>query len=486
MNFIDELVVYAIGTRLIREADAVYTRNRLLELLGMSEPLSGNTTGAPLCHILKAFCDYAVDRGIIEDSITDRDLFDTSVMGCITPRPSEVLLEFKEHYAISPKEATDYFYGLSKATNYIRTDRIARDERWTTSTIYGDIEISINLSKPEKDPKAIAAAKNAAPSSYPKCLLCRETEGYSGSRTFPARQNHRLIPITLQNRQWFLQYSPYVYYNEHCIVLDNEHTPMKIDGQTIDLLFDFIDLFPHYFIGSNADLPIVGGSILSHNHFQGGCHEFPMARAGIKASFQVKGFDDVLCGILDWPVSVIRLESHDRARVSELGNRIIDLWRKYTDESADIFAFTEGQPHNTVTPIARKKTDMYQLDLALRNNITTPEHPLGLFHPHEELHHIKKENIGLIEVMGLAILPARLKHEISALLECRRKGGDPASVPELEKHAAWARGFDMTQLSEDYIKHETGLVFQKVLEDAGVFKCDRKGIDSFMRFTKQI
>ena len=439
--------------------------------------------------VLKELLDYAVEKGLIEDSVVYRDLFDTRLMNCLVPRPSQVIKTFKEKYAASPEEATNYYYKLSRDSDYIRRYRVCKDMKWVTKTEYGDIDITINLSKPEKDPKAIAAAKLAKQSGYPKCQLCRENEGYAGRTNHPARENHRIIPITINGGQWGFQYSPYVYYNEHCIVFNGQHVPMKVERATFVKLFDFIKLFPHYFIGSNADLPIVGGSILSHDHFQGGNYEFAMAKAPVEREFTVKGYEDVKAGIVKWPLSVIRLSCTDEKRIIDLADHILKAWRGYTDEEAYVFAETDGEPHNTITPIARKRGDMYELDLALRNNITTPECPFGLYHPHNELHHIKKENIGLIEVMGLAVLPSRLKEEMEILSDYIVDGKDIRSNEKIEKHADWVDDFRPkypvinAENVDAVLKEEIGIVFKKVLEDAGVFKRDVKGQAAFDRFT---
>lgn len=488
---IKKLVTYGIETGLIAEEEKIYSTNLILDVLKLDdyEEPQENYEGVELQTVLKELLDYAVTKGLIEDSIVYRDLFDTRLMNCLMPRPSQVIKTFNEKYAVSPKEATDYYYKLSQDSNYIRRYRVCRDMKWVTGTKYGDIDITINLSKPEKDPKAIAAAKLAKQSGYPKCQLCRENEGYAGRTNHPARENHRIIPITINGGQWGFQYSPYVYYNEHCIVFNGQHIPMKVERATFVKLFDFIKLFPHYFIGSNADLPIVGGSILSHDHFQGGNYEFAMAKAPIEREFTVKGYEDVKAGIVKWPLSVIRLSCADEKRIIDLADHILRAWRGYTDEAAYIFAETDGEPHNTITPIARKRGDMYELDLALRNNITTPECPLGLYHPHNELHHIKKENIGLIEVMGLAVLPSRLKEEMEILSDYIVNGKDIRSNEKIEKHADWVDAFRPkypvinAENIDGIIKEEIGLVFEKVLEDAGVFKQDTKGQAAFDRFT---
>ncbi len=450
-----ELTEYGLVTGLVEPEDRRFTINRLLELFHLDEledevaaayakrtPMTQESAEAALEGILNEMLDYAAEDGLMpEDTITYRDLFDTKIMGMLVPRPSEVIKKFQALYQISPKEATDYFYKLSRDTNYIRRYRIKKDQKWTADTEFGTLDITINLSKPEKDPKAIAAAKLAKQSGYPKCLLCKENEGYAGRVNHPARQNHRIIPVTINHSDWFFQYSPYVYYNEHCIVFNAEHTPMKIEKATFGKLLDFVEQFPHYFVGSNADLPIVGGSILSHDHFQGGHYEFAMAKAPVEKELVFKGFEDVKAGIVKWPMSVIRISAPQKERLIELADKILLAWRGYTDEDAFIFAETEGEPHNTITPIARKRGNDYELDLVLRNNITTEEHPLGVYHPHAKLHHIKKENIGLIEVMGLAVLPARLKDEMAALEQAILDGAEIREDEVLAKHADWVEEF---------------------------------------------
>lgn len=488
---IKKLVTYGMETGLISEEEKIYSTNLILDVLKLDdyEEPEENYEKVELEPVLKELLDYAVEKGLIEDSVVYRDLFDTRLMNCLVPRPSQVIKTFKEKYAASPEEATNYYYKLSRDSDYIRRYRVCKDMKWVTKTEYGDIDITINLSKPEKDPKAIAAAKLAKQSGYPKCQLCRENEGYAGRTNHPARENHRIIPITINGGQWGFQYSPYVYYNEHCIVFNGQHVPMKVERATFVKLFDFIKLFPHYFIGSNADLPIVGGSILSHDHFQGGNYEFAMAKAPVEREFIVKGYEDVKAGIVKWPLSVIRLSCTDEKRIIDLADHILKAWRGYTDEAAYVFAETDGEPHNTITPIARKRGDMYELDLALRNNITTPECPFGLYHPHNELHHIKKENIGLIEVMGLAVLPSRLKEEMEILSDYIVDGKDIRSNEKIEKHADWVDGFRPkypvinAENVDAVIKEEIGIVFKKVLEDAGVFKRDDKGQAAFDRFT---
>lgn len=487
---VKKLVQYGIDTGLMPECERIYATNLLLDLFQEDNYEDFDITGQEICleNILKELLDEAVARGIIENSIVYRDLFDTKIMNCLMPRPAQVQAEFTKRYEASPKEATDYYYKLSQDSDYIRRYRVKKDRKWKVDSAYGEIDITINLSKPEKDPKAIAAAKLAKASSYPKCLLCVENEGYAGRVNHPARENHRIMPITVNESAWGFQYSPYVYYNEHCIVFNGEHTPMKIEKATFVKLFDFVKQFPHYFLGSNADLPIVGGSILSHDHFQGGNYTFAMAKAQMEERFEIKDFEDVEVGIVHWPLSVLRLRSADSDRLIELGAHILDAWRGYTDEKAFIFAKTGEEPHNTITPIARKVGDMYELDLALRNNITTEEHPLGVYHPHAQWHNIKKENIGLIEVMGLAVLPARLKEEMEIIAEYLVEGKDISSNAKIEKHADWVKTFLEkydTITNENVmpiLEQEVGIVFTKVLEDAGVFKCTPEGRNAFKRF----
>ena len=487
---IKKLVQYGIETGLTPECERIYATNLLLELFHEDNYEDVDITGQEieLETVLKGLIEEACSRGIIEDSIVYRDLFDTKMMNCLMPRPGQVQKEFSERYEVSPKEATDYFYKLSQDSDYIRRYRVKKDRKWTVDSVYGEIDITINLSKPEKDPKAIAAEKNAKASSYPKCQLCVENEGYAGRVNHPARENHRIIPITVNDSRWGFQYSPYVYYNEHCIVFNGEHTPMKIEEATYVKLFDFVKLFPHYFLGSNADLPIVGGSILSHDHFQGGNYTFAMAKATMEEVFTIKGYEDVEVGIVKWPLSVLRLRSKDETRLIQLGSHVLDTWRGYTDEAAFIFAETDGEPHNTITPIARKVGDTYELDLALRNNITTEEHPLGVYHPHAQWHNIKKENIGLIEVMGLAVLPSRLKQEMEVLAEYLVSKKDVRSNEMIEKHANWVETFIEkydTITAENVmqiLEKEVGIVFINVLEDAGVFKCNKEGREAFKRF----
>ena len=492
-NDIEALVRYAIDKNLIEESDHVWAENSLLAALGIDGFQPGGCTAQeePLENILARILDWAEREGLCGGDTVSRDLLDTKLMGILTPRPSQVIKQFYSNYFSDPAAATDWYYKFSGDTDYIRRYRISQDLRWTAETEYGALELSINLSKPEKDPKAIAAAGKVKSTGYPMCQLCREAEGYAGRADYPARENHRIIPIKLAGESWYFQYSPYVYYNEHCIVLCAEHRPMKVDKGTFERLLDFVEQFPHYFIGSNADLPIVGGSILSHDHFQGGRFVFPMERAPAEEYFTIPGFDDVACAIVVWPMSVIRLTSADRGRLTELAARILERWRGYTDESAFIFAETGGEMHSTITPIARMCGEEYQLDLVLRNNITTPEYPLGVFHPHQELHHIKKENIGLIEVMGLAVLPRRLKNELAMLEKCLVSGGDLYACEETAKHAPWAEElrtrYDFTpENTAGILRHELGQVFKTVLEHAGVFKRDETGKAAFRRFIKHI
>lgn len=492
---VKSLVAYGINTGLVVEEDKIYTTNRILEILkldDLSEEVVVDEDSVKvddLEDILKVILDYAAENNLLEeDSIVYRDLFDTKVMSTLLGRPSDVIKKFYELYEKDPVAATDYYYKLSCDSDYIRRYRIKRDMKWIAKTEYGDLDITINLSKPEKDPKAIAAAKNAKQSAYPKCQLCMENEGYAGRVNHPARQNHRIIPVTIQDNKWGFQYSPYVYYNEHCIVFNGQHVPMKIDHNTFCKLFDFVKQFPHYFVGSNADLPIVGGSILSHDHFQGGHYEFAMAKAPVEKTFEIKGFEDINAGIVKWPMSVIRLSGDNTDRIIELADVILEKWRGYTDEAAFVYAETDGEPHNTITPIARLKNGKYELDLVLRNNITTEEHPLGVYHPHANLHHIKKENIGLIEVMGLAVLPARLKQEMEDLKKAILSGSDLRKDEVLKKHADWvdvfSKKYDVIDSStiDEIIEKEIGLVFMKVLEDAGVYKRTKEGQDAFQRF----
>ena len=491
---ISKLAAYALRTGLIQESEYAWAVNTILDVLkldGYTDP--GQDWGdIELAPVLEELLDDAHARGVLaEDSVVYRDLFDTELMGRLTPRPAQVIEKFQTLYQEDPQKATDWYYQFSQDTNYIRRDRIAKDMQWKTETEYGELDITINLSKPEKDPKAIAAARNLPASNYPRCQLCAENEGYAGRVNHPARQNHRVVPITINGSPWFLQYSPYVYYNEHCICLNSVHTPMKIDRACFGKLLDFVRQFPHYFVGSNADLPIVGGSILAHDHFQGGRYTFAMERAPIETPFTFRGFEDVEAGIVKWPMSVVRIAGADPDRLVELADRILTAWRGYTDEEAVVYAETDGTPHNTITPIARMRDGKFELDLVLRNNLTTEEHPLGLYHPHAELHHIKKENIGLIEVMGLAVLPARLKEELAAVADALVTGADLRASELTEKHTDWAEAFrskyDITRDNAlDVVQKETGLVFAKVLEHAGVYKRSAEGKKAFLRFLDTI
>lgn len=493
---IKNLVQYGLNTGLLEESDRIYAVNQILEAMNMDEYEEPESSAEEihLESVLQELLDYAGQTGLIEeDSITYRDLFDTKLMNCLMPRPSEIEHRFWDLYhSQSPRSATDYYYKLSQDSDYIRRYRISKDMRWITPTKYGDLDITVNLSKPEKDPKAIAAAKLAKQSGYPKCQLCMENEGYAGRPDHPARNNHRIIRMEINNSQWGFQYSPYVYYNEHCIVFNGRHIPMKIERDTFVKLFDFVKQFPHYFLGSNADLPIVGGSILSHDHFQGGNYEFAMAKAPMESCFRMKGFENVEAGIVKWPMSVLRTRSKNPEDLIELGTKILAAWRTYTDEAAFIYAETDGEPHNTITPIARMKDGMYELDLVLRNNIATEEFPLGVYHPHQELHHIKKENIGLIEVMGLAVLPSRLKTELNLLADYIVEGKNIRENEDIEKHGDWVEAFlkkydGVTRENVDEIlRNEVGMVFQQVLEDAGVYKCDEEGREGFQRFLNSV
>ena len=484
-GYLTALVEYGLKTGLIQDCDRTYIVNQLLMTMGLDSYEEEAAPSMELEDILAGLLSDAVSRGVIEDNITAKDLFDTKLMGVLTPLPREVRAKFAALYAENPQKATDWYYTLSQDTDYIRRYRIKKDLRWKTATEYGDLDITINLSKPEKDPKAIAAAKAAPQSGYPKCQLCPENEGYAGRMNHPARENHRIVPITVAGANWYLQYSPYVYYNEHCIVFNAKHTPMVIDKSAFSKLLDFVTLFPHYFVGSNADLPIVGGSILSHEHFQGGHYSFPMELSPVEREIRFAGYEDIKAGIVKWPMSVIRLDGADKARLADLADKILRAWRGYTDEDAFIFAETDGVPHSTITPIARRRGSDYELDLVLRNNITTKEHPLGVYHPHAELHHIKKENIGLIEVMGLAVLPARLKGELQGLEEAILAG--KPLTGDLEKHAPWVeelktRHTFTPENTTAILREEVGKVFAKVLEHAGVYGRNEAGQAAFLKF----
>ena len=492
---IDRLIGYGLKKGLLEKEDIDYTRNKLLYTLCLPS-YEGNgevvECKEELVCILSDIIQYALDTGLVSDSITEQDLFDTKVMDCLLSRPSEIVRRFNELLKKSPKEATDWYYDFSKATNYIREDRIVKDVKWQADSPYGKLDITINLSKPEKDPKAIAAAKKLVQTGYPKCLLCRENEGFAGDMNKPARENHRLIPLTLSGENYFLQYSPYVYYNEHCIILNERHVPMKIDRAVFLKLLEFTEKFPHYMAGSNADLPIVGGSILTHDHFQGGNYEFPMARAGLREEVRFKGYEDIKAEVVDWPMSVIRLTGKDYKKIAELADKILGIWRGYSDEAVDVLAESDGEPHNTITPIARRRGDDFEIDLVLRNNRTTVEYPLGIFHPHDKLHHIKKENIGLIEVMGLAVLPGRLKSEMDSLRTALLEGKDIREDEVLGKHADWVDEFMAKHKdfnkdnAKEIIRQEIGLVFSEVLTDAGVYKDDEKGRKGILRFIERV
>jgi UDPglucose--hexose-1-phosphate uridylyltransferase len=491
-TYITELVNYGIANGLIEEYDRIYAVNRLTELMELDEYIEPSGVPAPrdLHLILEDMMNRAFEHGVMKsDTTAYKDLFDTKIMGAITPPPSVVIKKFNELLAKSSKDATDWYYAFSKATNYIRTDRIAKDVKWIAPTEFGDIDITINLSKPEKDPRDIAAAGKQKSSSYPKCLLCPENEGYAGTLTHPARQNHRIIPIKLDGEDYYLQYSPYVYYNEHCIILNKEHIPMVINRSTFKKLLSFVAQFPHYTAGSNADIPIVGGSILSHDHFQGGAYTFPMARAGYRSTFTIPEYGDLTAGIVNWPMSVIRLQGDDIERLTDCADMILNKWKNYTDKEAFIFAETDGVPHNAITPIARMNAEgRFELDLVLRNNITTDEHPMGVYHPHAEYHHVKKENIGLIEVMGLAVLPARLKKEMALMEDAILNGKDIRAIEEISKHAdwidEWRADYDLSTADKinDALKIEIGKLFAKILGCAGVYKND----EDFMRFVKTL
>ena len=493
-NAISKLATYALRTGLIEECDYTWAINSILDVLKLDSYTDPNQDWGEieLAPVLEELMDNAHARGVLtESSVVYRDLFDTELMGRLTPRPALVTNLFQKLYEKDPKKATDWYYKFSQDTNYIRRDRIAKDMQWKAPTEYGELDITINLSKPEKDPKAIAAARDLPASDYPRCQLCAENEGYAGRVNHPARQNHRVVPISINGSPWFLQYSPYVYYNEHCICFNREHTPMKIDRACFGKLLDFVRQFPHYFVGSNADLPIVGGSILAHDHFQGGRYTFAMETAPVETPFTFPGFADVEAGIVKWPMSVIRISSENPERLIDLADKILNKWRAYTDEAAVIFAETDGVPHNTITPIARRRGEKYELDLVLRNNLTTEQYPLGLYHPHDELHHIKKENIGLIEVMGLAVLPARLKEELAAVAEGLAGGKDLRADDRTAKHADWAEAFAprypiSPSNALEIVQKETGLVFAQVLEHAGVYKRTPEGRDAFLRFLYQV
>lgn len=490
---IKSLVKYGIKEGLLDKFDERWAVNRVLEVLALDAIESDAETfeNATLEELLKILLDFACEKGLCEDSVVYRDLFDTKIMGAICPRPSEVIKKFKGLYDESPKKATEYYYNISRKSDYIREYRIKNDVKWVTPTEYGDIDITINLSKPEKDPKAIAAALKMKQSSYPLCMLCPENEGYAGRVNHPARQNHRVIPLELEGENWCLQYSPYVYYNEHCIVFSAEHTPMKISEQGFRRLFAFVKKFPHYFVGSNADLPIVGGSVLTHDHFQGGNYEFAMAKAPVETKVTFKGYEDIDAGIVKWPMSVLRLAGDDTNRICELSGKILEKWRGYTDENAFIFSQTDGTPHNTITPIARFRKGKFEIDLVLRNNITTDEYPDGVYHPHPQHHHIKKENIGLIEVMGLAVLPSRLKTEMALLKDAILKGEDITANEAIAKHSQWVEEVKKNNvITEDncqkVLQDEIGKVFADILGQCGVFARNDEGKAQFLKFVEAV
>lgn len=488
---VKSLVNYAISNGMIEKWDEIWAINTVCQALNIDSFEDCEAENAELEDILASILDYAVENGLCEDSVVYRDLFDTKIMGLLTPKPSEVISKFHFLYSRDKKAATDYYYKLCQDSDYIRRYRIKNDLKWITKTEYGDIDITINLSKPEKDPKAIAAALKMKTTSYPKCALCKENEGYMGRINHPARQNHRIIPMTLGGDNFYLQYSPYVYYNEHCIVFNAEHTPMKIDKPAFTKLLDFVEKFPHYFVGSNADLPIVGGSILTHEHFQGGNYEFAMAKAPIETEVTFAGFEDVQAGIVKWPMSVIRIIGTDKARLVELADKVLTTWRGYTDKDSFIYAETEGTPHNTITPIARMRNGKFELDLVLRNNITTEDCPLGYYHPHPEYHHIKKENIGLIEVMGLAVLPSRLKNEMAVLGKAMVNGEDISANETIAAHKEWAemimQKYDINESNiEDILKKEIGIVFTSILGQCGVYSRDEEGKAGFLRFIESV
>lgn len=493
---INRLINFALNKKLITAEDVIYSTNMLLGTLNLNEfevSMVEENLETPT-PILENILDYACENNLIENTTTERDLFDTKVMNCLMPRPSEVINKFNELYDLSPKEATEYYYDLSIASNYIRKDRIDKNIVWKAPTEYGDLDITVNLSKPEKDPRDIAKAKLIKSSSYPKCLLCKENEGFYGHINHPARQTHRIIPLNFGDGQkYFLQYSPYTYYNEHCIIFNTQHIPMKINKDTFKNLLKFTDILPHYFAGSNADLPIVGGSILSHDHYQGGHYTFAMEKAPVEKNYSISGYDDVEIGRVKWPMSVVRLTSNNKDKLLNLADHILTSWRNYSDESVNVLSHTGDEPHNTITPISRKRNGKYELDLVLRNNRTSDEHPLGIFHPHSEVHHIKKENIGLIEVMGLAVLPARLKDELNILKEnLINKVVDISDNETVSKHSDWYRYLlekysDISaENAENILKSEVGLKFLEVLTHAGVFKRDEQGLNAFDKFIRHV
>ena len=485
------LINYGITQNLITKADQFVVQNQLMEALHLTDwQLSGAGTepDASIDEILQPLVEYACSNGIIADTAASRDLFDTKLMGILTPMPHEMIAKFQERYQESPEAATDWYFDISQKLNYVRAGRIAKDKKWKYASEYGMLDITINRSKPEKDPRDIAAARNQKAAAYPKCQLCPENAGFAGNSNHPARQNLRPIPMQIDGQNWELQYSPYGYYHEHCIVFNDAHVPMKVDHAIFEKLFDVLDFLPHYFIGSNADLPIVGGSILSHEHFQGGHYTFPMAVAPIEIPVSLAAYPNVQAGILKWPMSVVRLSSTNRKELSDACNTILEQWRSYSDATVGIYAETDGTPHNTITPIARKKGDAYECDLVLRNNRTSEDRPLGIFHPNPSLHHIKKENIGLIEVMGLAVLPARLAVELDVLKEAMLQHEDLTANPQTASHAVWAAEVQKQhpefceENAEAILQAEVGKVFEQVLCDAGVFKRDEAGKTAFLKF----
>ncbi|MCM3654276.1 UDP-glucose--hexose-1-phosphate uridylyltransferase [Metabacillus litoralis] len=492
---IQNLLEYGSKKGLFEKEDEIYVRNRILSFLGLNEweDCAAENPLPLVVDILDKILDWSFEQGKMEtNTTTERDIFDTEIMNCLIARPSEVIREFYDNYQYNPEKATKKYYEMSISSNYIREGRIAKNKQWKTATPYGEIDITINLSKPEKDPKEIALLKDAPASTYPTCLLCIENEGYYGTLRHPARATHRIIPIEINNEDWYLQYSPYVYYNEHCIVLRKQHIPMKISRATFERLLDFTEKFPHYFVGSNADLPIVGGSILAHDHFQGGGYTFAVEKAEIEETFQLQDYPSLTIGIVKWPMSVVRV-CGSKEEVANVTEHIWGKWQQYSDPSVDLFSYTGETPHNTVTPIARRRGELYEMDIVLRNNRTSEEHPDGIFHPHQELHHIKKENIGLIEVMGLAVLPGRLANELNQLAKYLTAPIEQSEWKEtLLKHWDWYK--EILQKYESITKEnvmriledEVGDKFQMVLEHAGVFKQTDEGKRAFSTFLKTL
>lgn len=484
------LINYGIEKHLITSVDELVVRNEIMDILRLTDwkDVKLETCEQTIDEILETLVDYACKQGIIADTSNSRDLLDTKLMGCLTPMPREVVAEFEKHYHMGPEEATNWYYEYSQNLNYVRTGRIAKDLKWKFPCEYGVLDITINCSKPEKDPRDIAAAKKQKSSAYPKCQLCPENAGFVGTAKHPARQNLRPIPLMVAGEEWEIQYSPYGYYNEHCIVFNTKHVPMKIDAAVFVKLFDVLDFLPHYFVGSNADLPIVGGSILTHEHFQGGRYTFAMETAEVETTFDIPQYPKVKAGIVKWPMSVIRLNSEDRDELAKCCDLVLERWKAYSDSSVLVFAETDNIRHNTITPIARKKGKVYECDLVLRNNFTTKDRPLGVFHPNPTLHHIKKENIGLIEVMGLAVLPSRLARDMGMLQRALISGQSIIAIPELSQHAKWIeeireRHTDINEINaKEIIEQEIGKVFLEVLNDAGVFKRNTEGKAAFLRF----